>query len=182
MQKIISLFKRECEETRLVYDSVVPDAEWVIDGEGTATRKWDGTSCLVRDGSLYKRYTLRQGKTASKGYESATDMDARGKQEGWVPVDIDNPNDQYHVEAFDWVMGALDNGTYELVGAEVQGGIEGFSRHVLLRHGLDLVDDAPRTFDALRDFLDSGGIEGIVWHHLDGRMVKIKAKDFGVSR
>jgi hypothetical protein len=25
-------------------------------------------------------------------------------------------------------------------------------------------------------------IEGIVWHHSDGRMVKIKAKDFGIKR
>ena len=43
--------------------------------------------------------------------------------------------------------------------------------------------DAPRTFDALRAFLaDHDDIEGIVWHHPDGRMVKIKGKDFGIKR
>ena len=42
--------------------------------------------------------------------------------------------------------------------------------------------DAPRTFVALRDYLQRHDIEGIVWHHPDGRMVKIKGKDFGLKR
>jgi len=42
--------------------------------------------------------------------------------------------------------------------------------------------DAPRTFDAVREYLRSRDIEGIVWHHADGRMVKIKGKDFGLRR
>ena len=38
---------------------------------------------------------------------------------------------------------------------------------------------APTTIKA---YLADGKIEGIVWHHPDGRMVKIKAKDFGIKR
>lgn len=34
MNKIISLFKRDYEYTRLIYDEVVEGAEWVIQGEG----------------------------------------------------------------------------------------------------------------------------------------------------
>lgn len=34
----------------------------------------------------------------------------------------------------------------------------------------------------LRSYLSAGVFEGIVWHHPDGRMVKIKAKDFGLRR
>ena len=60
MRKIPSLFKRDYEGTRLVYDEVVPGSEWVLAGEGVATRKWDGTACMVRDGRLYKRYDCKR--------------------------------------------------------------------------------------------------------------------------
>lgn len=179
VQKIISLFKRDYEGDRLVYDEVVPGAEWVIAGEGIATRKWDGTCAMVRQGVLFKRYTLRQGKIPPSGYEPATEWDeVTGKQEGWVPVDPADPADQWHVEAFS----DEPDGTYELVGPKVQGGVEGYVTHQLLAHGRELLPDAPRSFVELRNYLDGGGIEGIVWHHPDGRMVKIKARDFGVRR
>ncbi len=179
MQKIISLYERDYEGTRLVFDSVVPGAEWVVEGEGIATRKWDGTAVLVRDGRLYKRYTLKPGRTAPAEFEPATDINERtGKQEGWVPVG-DGPEDQYHREAFDLMMHG--DGTYELVGPKVQGNAESRLTHALVAHGADPIHD-PRTFDELKTYLDGGGIEGIVWHHPDGRMVKIKAKDFGVGR
>lgn len=40
MQKIISLFQRNYDGDHLVRDEVVPGAEWVLRGEGVATRKW----------------------------------------------------------------------------------------------------------------------------------------------
>ncbi len=179
MRKIISLFKRDYEGTRLVYDEVVPGAEWVQDGEGTATRKWDGTCCMVRDGVLYKRYTLKPSRTAPEQFEPANDVNEHtGKQEGWLPVDETNPNDQYHIEAF---VSGLPDGTYELIGPKVQGGVEGTETHMLVRHGaVEVV--TPRTYEGLKTFLDGGGMEGVVWHHPDGRMVKVKARDFGVTR
>lgn len=180
MKKIISLYKRDYDGTRLVYDEVVPGAEWVLAGEGEATRKWDGTSVLMRDGVMFKRYTLRRGRTAPEGYEPATPIDPNtGKQEGWVPVSSSDPGDRWHIEAF---SPELPDGTYELIGPKVQGGIEKVADHQLVRHGSPVLPDVPRSFDALREYLDGGGIEGIVWHHSDGRMVKIKARDFGVHR
>lgn len=59
---------------------------------------------------------------------------------------------------------------------------EGFDHHVLLRHGEHYLPDAPRSFAELKKYLTERDIEGIVWHHADGRMVKIKAKDFGIKR
>jgi hypothetical protein len=56
VQKIVSLFQRNYDGDRLVRDEVTPGAEWVVAGEGVATRKFDGTCCCVRDGRLYKRY------------------------------------------------------------------------------------------------------------------------------
>jgi hypothetical protein len=64
MRKIISLFQRNYDGDHLVRDEVVPGAEWVIAGEGVATRKFDGTCCMIRGGRLYKRYDAKRGKTA----------------------------------------------------------------------------------------------------------------------
>lgn len=63
MQKILSLYARNYDTDRRVRDEVVPGAEWVLAGEGVATRKWDGTSCLVRGGRLYRRYDAKKGRT-----------------------------------------------------------------------------------------------------------------------
>ena len=48
--------------------------------------------------------------------------------------------------------------------------------------GAELLPDAPRDFARLRSYFTEHDIEGIVWHHPDGRMVKIKGKDFGIKR
>lgn len=180
MKKIISLFKRDYDGTRLVYDDVVEGAEWVQAGEGFATRKWDGTCCMVQGGVLWKRYEVKKGKTPPEGFLPATDPDPNtGKQQGWVMVG-DGPEDQYHREAFD---SGLRDGTYELVGPKIQGNPDGFDGHVLIPHGETMLDDVPRTYDGLKAWFEQGqDLEGVVWWHPDGRMVKIKAKDFGVKR
>jgi len=78
----------------------------------------------------------------------------------------------------------LPDGTYELLGPKIQSNVEKFDRHVLVKHGLDgFSDDPPRTFAGLKEWFASHNyVEGIVWHHEDGRMVKIKCKDFGIRR
>ena len=87
MKKIISLFQRNYETDRLVRDEVVPGAEWVLAGDGVATRKWDGTCCMVRDGRLFKRYDVKKGRTPPPDFEPAQDADATtGHWPGWVPV------------------------------------------------------------------------------------------------
>lgn len=180
MQKIISLFQRNYDGDRLVRDEVVPGAEWVLAGEGIATRKYDGTCCMVRAGKLYKRYDAKKGKTPPADFEPAQEPDPKtGHWPGWIPVG-DSAADQWHREA--WRDGSgFPDGTYELVGPKVQGNPEQFSVHCLLPHGIEVID-TPRDFDGLRNYLAEYHIEGIVWHHPDGRMVKIKAKDFGIKR
>ena len=183
MKKIVSLFARNYDGDRLVRDEIVPGAEWVIAGEGVATRKWDGTCCMVRNGKLFKRYDAKKGKTPPPDFEPAQDYDEiTGHMPGWIPVG-DGPEDRWHREGLD--NGPVVDGTYELCGPKVQGNPEQFARHVLVRHGASgdgLLADAPRTFDAIREYLRPGHIEGIVWHRDGGLMVKIKAKDFGFKR
>lgn len=179
MQKIISLFCRNYDTDHLVRNEVVSGAEWVIAGEGEATRKWDGACCLVRDGKLFKRLEVKPGKTPPPDFEPATDIDPyTGKQQGWVPV-RNTPDDRWFNEAF---VGTEPDGTYELCGPKVQGNPEDFETHLLIPHGQTVLDDVPREFESLKVYLARANIEGIVWHHSDGRMVKIKARDFGLSR
>lgn len=189
MKKIISLFQRNYDGDKLVRGEVVPGAEWVLAGEGVATRKYDGTCCLVRSGKLYKRYEVKAGGTAPQNFEPANEVDENtGKQQGWLPVG-DGPDDRWHREGFantlahDQPNGVRD-GTYELCGPKVQGNPEQFEDHRLVPHGWLQMIAWPRTFAAIKDaFADPlCDIEGIVWHHPDGRMVKIKKKDFGLKR
>lgn len=181
MKKVISLFQRNYSGDRLVRNEVVTGAEWVLAGEGVATRKWDGTCCMMRNGDLYKRYDAKHGKTPPAGFEPAQDPDpVTGHWPGWIKVSSDKPDDKWHMEARSAT--ALPDGTYELCGPKIQGNPEGFRSHVLVPHGQQQLLDVPRDFDGLFAYLSSNNIEGIVWHHPDGRMVKIKAKDFGIKR
>lgn len=182
MKKIPTLFERD-RETGLVVNTVTPGCEWVLNGEGRATRKWDGTCCMVRGGRLFKRYDAKNGKTPPPNFELSQEPDAiTGHCPGWVPVG-DGPADQFHREAF--ARRAPDrwnNGTYELCGPKINGNPEVFVHHVLLMHGTYIYDDVPREFDSLREWLSPRDIEGLVFHHDDGRMCKIKLKDFGLKR
>ena len=180
MRKIISLFKRDYEGTRLVYDEVTEGAEWVLNNEGVATRKWDGTACLIKGGILFKRYDCKNGKTPPEGFVSAQEPDlVTGHWPGWVLVSADNPQDKHH-RAVD--ISGLEDGTYELCGPKVNGNPEGLSEHRLIRHGEEQFEDTPTAFEELKEWFRGKDIEGIVWHHPDGRMVKIKKRDFGMKR
>lgn len=189
MKKIISLFQRNYDGDRLVRNEVVPGAEWVLAGEGVATRKFDGTCCMVRDSKLFKRYEVKPGGKAPENFEPANEVDENtGKQQGWVPVG-DGPEDRWHREAFDggldWHGEPFHDGTYELLGPKIQGNPDHSKYHALIRHGsveCYPIGQPARDFDSIRDYLASKDMEGIVWHHPDGRMVKIKAKDFGLKR
>lgn len=178
MKKIISLFKRYWNGDRVAYDEVTEGAEWVINGEGVATRKYDGTPCAVIGGKLYKRYDVRKGRVAPQGAIPCQEPDViTGHHPHWVLVGEGN-EDKYFREAF---KGDEPEGTYELCGEKINSNREKITGHVLIPHGKETFD-APRTFNGLKEWLKDKDIEGIVWHNQDGRMVKIKKIDFGYER
>lgn len=181
MNKIPTIFVRDMsKQPALVTPVWVEGCEWVRDGEGVSTCKYDGTSCLVRDGKLYKRRELRPGDTAPADFESLGTDENTGKTVGWVPVG-EGPEDRYHREGFDRLLTRVD-GTYELMGPKVQGNKSGLVHHALIRHAdAYRYDDVPRDFDGLKAWLTEHQIEGVVWHHPDGRMAKIKRRDFGLK-
>jgi hypothetical protein len=182
VKKIPTIFVRDLsKQPSLVTTEWVAGCEWVRDGEGVPTAKIDGTCCLIRDGKLYKRRELKKDQPMPADFEQADFDRETGKTVGWVPVG-EGPDDKYHRSAF---TGTAPDGTYELVGPKVQGGKAGFAGNFLVRHGADkLPHDTPRTFDGLKTFFEQDNplskLEGIVWHHSDGRMAKIKRRDFGL--
>lgn len=204
MKKVISLFKRNYKSSkRLVYDEIVLGAEWVGAGEGVPTIKYDGTCCMIRDGKLHRRYdrklvksaqrrkkkdesfvaTVDDFKPAPTNWEAAEDKPNihTGHWPGLIPVDESNPSDKWHVEAFRNFNSIPMDGTYELVGAKVQGNPYNLTGHYLWHHGDTFSGSVPVEFEQINVFLRLTGVEGIVWHHLDGRMVKIKSRDFGIN-
>jgi len=220
MKKIISLFKRDYGGLRLVYDEIVPGAEWVVNGEGVATIKYDGTACMVKAGQLYKRYDRKLTKLARKrhfdrdgnrvtsgiipesDYKPAPHAwvpceeqpdEHTGHWPGWLPIG-EGAEDRWHREVD---LSDYSDGTYELVGPKIQGNPYHLSCHSLWLHGastyIDGVNAPPRDFEGLRQWFEvqsyedydpkrmNWPVEGIVWHHPDGRMVKIKRRDFGLE-
>ncbi len=196
MKKIPTIFKRT-EDRRGVIDEWNPECLWVRDGEGIPTRKFDGSCCLVRGAHLYKRYEAKPGGKipgdALQPPDQWTDL-VTGKTQCWVPVG-EGPEDQWHQEAWHAFLvseyaeeSANRDGTYELIGPKVNGNKEHRSSHTLERHGDVLLAAAALVFSIsgvtyksiLGALMGNVPIEGIVWHHEDGRMAKIKRKDFGL--
>ena len=69
MKKIPTLFKRtfDAQHRKSIVNEVTPGMEWVLDGEGIATVKIDGTCCAIIDGRFYRRYDAKRGKTPPEG-------------------------------------------------------------------------------------------------------------------
>jgi hypothetical protein len=170
MEKIPTMFQRdESAKGHPVMDAIKPECAWVLAGEGIATRKLDGMNVKIAGGVLLKRQ-----KPKTEDYDNAS----------YVPTSVDNPADRYLLEAFEATV-RKEDGIYEAVGPKIQGNPEGFDVHLLVRvvppsNNL-VLEHAPRTYDGLRDYL-AHDIEGIVFHHPDGRMAKIKGRDFGIKR
>ncbi|MFI1767483.1 DUF5565 family protein [Streptomyces sp. NPDC020800] len=189
MRKIPTVFLRDPDDRRRVLPEVTPGCEWVFAGEGRPTRKLDGT-CVMLDEhrEWWARREVKAGKNPPPGYRPISTDPATGKTVGWEPVE-QSPFASFHAEAIaaaedcedPWTPWPL--GTYELIGPKINGNPERYDRHWLVAHATteSLHVDA-LTFEGIRNSvlrwhrLDH--IEGVVWHHPDGRMAKIKARDF----
>ncbi len=177
MRKIPTIFERDFEgDPSRVLPVQNPECAWVFDGEGTATRKYDGTCCMFDGADWWKRREVKKGKTAPPDFREEMHDQNTGKRVGWVPVTDD---DKWHLEGIRNTP-LQEPETYELCGPKVQGNPEGFDRHVMVAHSLaETYPDCPRDFDGLSVWLSDLPHEGVVFHHPDGRMAKIKRRDFG---
>lgn len=181
MKKVPTLYIREVEDHRFVVPGVVTfGCQWVLDGEGVPTRKFDGT-CVMLDewGRWWARRQVRPGVAPPEGWVQADVDEKTNKRVGWEPI-VQSPFARLHAEALARTEGDLDPGTYELIGPRINDNPEGVQRHELVPHGShrlpgkspeELIEDCRRQ-----------GFEGVVWHHPDGRMVKLKVDNYPPER
>lgn len=166
MLNVPTLFLRDPDDRRFVYARVTLGCEWVLAGEGVATRQYDGVCVMFgaeRDPEVHPPELRGWWVEARDGWEPAWQSKyARPLQEAIANLpDSDSPVP----------------GTHELIGPKINRDPEKVGRHLLIAHRDADIVDAPRTFDGLSRWLLSHPYEGVVWHHPDGRMAKLKRKD-----
>lgn len=177
MRKIPTLFVRHADNRKYVTEHVTDGCEWVLAGEGVATRKYDGTCVMCDDdGRWWARREVKAGKPEPENYVAVEQDETTGKTVGWEPIEQSS-----FAKFFDEAERDHDYaGTYELCGPKINGNPEGYDKHVLVRHDdASVIEGLRLSYDGLRTFLTTGYPgEGIVWHHPDGRMAKLKRRDF----
>lgn len=182
MKKIPTLFKRRFEDHKVVdiLPEVTPGFEWVLNGEGVATLKIDGSCCAVINGEYYKRYDAKAGKTPPAGAIPSQDVPdpVTGHWPHWVKLDKNNPADKWFFKAFHrW---PLPDGTYEAVGPHFNGNPYRFLVDSVVRHGsVEMPPNFPRDYEGMKTYLANHEIEGVVFWKDGEPQCKIKRTDFG---
>lgn len=189
MKKIPTLFKIEYNPEPNVLDQYNDDVDKSFIQNCIPYLKLDGTSCLVKDGKLYKRYDNKKFKKVEDDWIFCYRNDKHNIY--WVPVSSNNKSDKYHC-LID--VSKYKDGTYELVGKNINGGWES-EEYLLISHTdprlqcnidgyKELMVDPSRFKRFIGNvFFDSPTHEGIVFHStIDDRMFKIRLKDYGIKR
>jgi hypothetical protein len=183
MHKIPTLFVRDPNDRAHVLPEVTLGCEWVLAGEGIPTKKYDGT-CVMYDGiTWWARREVKEGKPRPPFFREVETNLVTGKTVGWEPY-MQSSFAKYLDEAVENSTGKVGGftnvaGTYELIGPKINGNPEQVNEHLVVAHGCYALMGVPTDYDGLRAWLQDFDGEGIVWWHKDdGRMVKLKRKDF----
>lgn len=188
MKKIPTLFEKEYigKHYYVISQRVTPGMEWVLEGEGLATAKYDGTAVYYDGKKWYRRFDLKPGRKLPEGAipcQDAPDEETLHWPH-WVPVQWTDSSDCYICEAirtFTYNHAQVPAGTYEACGEGINGNHYGILGNTLYYHGYNVRKDVPRDYYGLREWLRTNYYEGIVFW-LDGEpKCKIRRKDFGFS-
>ena len=185
MNKINTLFIRN-EEFK-VTPEVMPGCEWVLEGEGVATEKLDGTNVMVvfhQDGS----HTIHKRRNPNRE-EKKLDIQPIN-----IPVDPENKGDKYLIEAVEnFIVNVPNHGLYgvkygEAIGPKINKNRYELEERIWIPFTPRYVSqlNCPRSYDGLKEFLTPEResimfpgypIEGIVFHTWYSS-AKIKVQDF----
>lgn len=187
MEKIPTLFERDWKGNRKVIDQLaVTDFDFE---NANATEKLDGMNVriTVRNHTVVRVEKRRNPSKAQK---------AEGIKDPWyVDAHEGAKEDQYLFEATantDFATVPDGEWSAEALGPKIQGNPLQLETHQLYFFSLSewrnkvTFENVPTDFAGLKEWLpkqksllgNDCGIEGIVWHHTNGSMCKIKVKDF----
>lgn len=187
MEKISTVLVRDPNNRSKVLDEITPGCEWVFEGEGIPTRKFDGTCVMLdNEGKWWSRREVKEGKVEPNGFMFVSFDENTGKTMGWEPIE-QSAFYKFFLEALSYEE-PTEVGTYELVGPkintnETNWANQPFEKHYLFEHATaPVIEELKNTplcsiRNALDRWCDETGAEGVVWHHPDGRMAKLKARD-----
>lgn len=186
MRKIPTLFARDRATGKVDTTQVTPGCEWVIAGEGVATRKFDGTCTMLdADGGWWARREVKPGKTPPPGWRETDHDPVTGRRVGWEPI-VQSSFARFHAEALTMPTVPPDRrpGTYELIGPKINGNPERTTDHRLVRHGCWIIAPPeriePEHMGCLA--LSRNRWEGVVWwrdpNDPDCDKAKLKGRDF----
>lgn len=185
MQKILTIFDRDWNGKRGVINKYINDDIPRLLSESIATEKLDGTNVrlTIRNKTLVR---LEKRCNPSKVQKN------QGIEDPWyVDADENNPSDKYIWEAArNTDLSIIPDGEWsaEALGPKIQGNPLGLINHtccIFSAGQAPIKNNVPHDYDGLAEYLivtqssyGDGKIEGIVWHHPSGSMLKIKHKDF----
>jgi hypothetical protein len=98
----------------------------VLDGEGVATRKYDGTCVALDSDGWWARREVKPGKQPPVNYQPIETDEITGKTVGWEPIE-QSAFAKFHAEAVEntrRIGAGWPADTYELVGPKVNGNPE----------------------------------------------------------
>lgn len=185
MKKIPTLFERVFENHKIIdiLPNVIPGMEWVLNGEGDATIKWDGSCCAIINGELYKRYDGKKGRKIPEGAIPCCDPDpVTGHYPHWIKCDQNNPSDKWFFSAYNNSKNMIVDGTYEAIGKHFNGNPYNFKEYdILVKHGTEIIPnyELERSFNGIKEYLKQNAVEGIVFWKDREPKCKIKRTDFG---
>lgn len=186
MRKILTIFDRNWKTDRKINTKLIVDFDFE---NAIATEKLDGTNIrvTVRNGIVVRSEKRRNPSKIQK---------QKGIVDPWY-VDIDeySSHDKWMVDAVkNTDFSSVPDGEWsaEAIGKNIQGNPLNLENNQIFIFSLPSwrdkiqLHDAPHSFLELKDYFNTKKsiigndclMEGIVWHHPNGRMVKIKRKDF----
>lgn len=188
MKKIPTLFKREFDEKthkiKAIKNEITPGCETAFH-EGVSTIKIDGSCTAIIKGKFYKRYDAKKGKPIPENAIKCQDEPdpVTGHLPCWVECDRDNPADKWFWKAYDYYVHnndePLTDGTYEAIGLYFNGNAYDYDYDTLIKHG-ERKCCVGRTFNEVKEWLETHDEEGIVFWYNGEPVCKIKRSDFGL--
>ena len=182
MKKIPTIFKRDMNNGGRITQEYFQEFNFV---DAIATEKLDGTNVRVTVRNTEPvRLEKRRNPDKIQKHKGITDpwyVDASPYETGdkWIYDALKN-TDLSNIPDGEW--------SGEAVGSDIQGNTLDLETNRIVFFTLGqcpLFENVPITYEELKEWLPKqqskygyGLIEGIVWHCVDGSMMKIKTKDF----